>query len=345
MNKEYILNKVKPFVNDNGMIKEVEFNNLFNKLDKHHQYEVINILIEANVDIDYENYKFNGDYKNRSNKNINSTQYRRTASIGISKVDKLTNEQLCVLYQRGNESLMEIIIKKNNKLVWSRVFKIGKMYNHKLDNEDLYQCGVIGLMTAVKKFDLSKNAKFSTYSTWWIDQQIYRNIVDTGFTVRIPAHYFEQAAKLMKIISRNSECTKQQLCSIANDNGIDANKFEELLMIVENLMSLTSLNVFIGEEGDSELGDYIINDSIPSVEEQVEYTILKETIDEVLNTLKEKQKNIIEQRFGLIDGKEKTLEQVGTIYNLTRERIRQIEAKAIRKLRHPSRSKKLKNFI
>lgn len=336
MNKEYILTKIKPYLNSKGMLAEGDFDKLFYRLTKTQQYDIINILIEANIEIDYESV---------SVEIPKAAPKATTNSLNMPRIDKLTNEQLCVIYQQGSELALEALIKKNTKLVWSRALKYGRKYKHKLDDEDLVQYGTMGLMIAAKRFDVKKEAKFTTYAIWWIDQYILRSIADYGFTIRIPVHYFDKINYLMRILSQNPGCSKDEIFELISEKGIDREKYEELLMITENIMSLTSLNAYVGEDEDSELGDFKIDVITPSVEEQVEYNMLKETIALVLDTLIPREQDIIEQRFGIKDGVDKTLEQVGVQYGVTRERIRQIEAKALRKLRHPSRSKKLKNFI
>lgn len=336
MNRDYILNKIKPYLNEQGMLGEEDFNKLFHMLNNTQKYEVINILIESEIDIDYANVTYIKPKNSSRSEN---------SSINISKLSNLTNEQLCVIYQQGNKPALEALISKNIKLIWSRVLKHGRKYNHKLDDEDLLQYGSIGLMKAAKRFDSTREAKFTTYAIWWIDQFILRGIVDHGFTVRLPVHYFELVSKVLGILSRNPDATKEEKLELVSAAGISEEKFEEVLVTINNIMSPTYLNTFVGEEDDSELGDFIVDNITPTVEEQVESNMLKEAIDTVLETLNRRERNIIELRFGLNDGIGKTLEQVGSRYDVTRERIRQIEAKALRKLRHPSRSKKLKDFL
>lgn len=334
MNKEYILSRIKPYLNNKGMLSEDDFNILFSVFNKKQQYEVINILIESDIEIDYEsNSKQNDKFKIAKN-----------FSYKVN-LNKLSNEQLCVIYQQGNKVALDALVNNNTKLVWSRAMKYGKRYKHKLEEQDLVQYGLMGLMKAAEKFDLRKETKFTTYAIWWIDQQILRSIVDYGFTVRLPVHYFDQVNRLLRILSQNVELTKEQIFELAKDDGMNRERFEEILMIIENIISPVSLNVLVGEDEDSELGDFKIADTSSTVEEQVEYSQLKESIERVLSTLTDKEKDILELRFGLKDGIDRTLEQIGAKYGVTRERIRQIEAKALRKLRHPSRSKKLKDFI
>lgn len=335
MNKEYILWKIRPYLSIDNKLAENDFNNIFSELTKLQQYEVIRLLIEESIEIDYES---------KSSSKLEQLQESKINYPTINKIMKLSNEQLCIIYQQGNKYALDALINNNSKLVWSRVRKYARRYNHKLDEEDLYQYGIMGLMSAADKFEAKKEAKFTTYSIWWIDQKIIRGIVDCGFTVRLPVHYFEQVNKLIGIFTHNPSCTKAEMKELAEQKGIYGEKFEELLMVSNNIMSLSSLNSLVGDDEECELGDLILEDTCPSVEEQVEGEILKETLANLLNTLKPREKDIIEQRFGFYDGIPMTLEQVGANYKLTRERIRQIEAKAIRKMRHPSRSKQIKNF-
>jgi len=334
MNKEYVLNKIKPYLNSKGMLNEDDFNKLFSIFTKQLQYEVINILIESDIEIDYDNL----------NKQKNTSKTENTVPYTV-KLNKLSNEQLCVIYQQGNKQALDALVNNNIKLIRSRVKKYSNNYKHKLDEQDLLQYGVIGLMKAAERFDLKRETKFTTYCTWWIDQHILRSIADYGFIIRIPVHYFEQVNCLLRILQQNPNCSKQQLFEIAKENDMNREKFEKSLIIFENIISIASLNALVGENADTEVVDFIVDDKTPTVEEQVEYNQLKETIETVLSTLTDREKDIIELRFGLKDGIYRTLEQVGVKYKVSRERIRQIESKALKKLRHPSRSRKLIDFI
>lgn len=335
MNEEYVLRKIKPYLNDQGMLGETDFNKLFGVLSLRQQYEIINILIKFNIEIDYVNVSIK-----------DSSEKKETKKKSTGKLDKLTNEELCVIYQQGNESALEALISKNMRLIWSRVKKYRKVYNHKLDDDDLMQCGIIGMIKAAAKFDIKTETKFTTYAIWWIDQLILRNIIDCGFTIRIPAHRFEEVNKLMKVFKEHPDCTKEQIYEIVNEKiGLSRDKFEELLDLAENIISTASLNSYIGEDEETELEDFIIDQESSTVEDIVERDALKQALNDILKTIKPREEKVIRLRFGLDDGKERTLEQVAREFMVTRERIRQIEAKALRKLRHPSRSKKLKDFL
>ncbi len=262
----------------------------------------------------------------------------------IGRVPLLTPEEeidLAIRISNGDEAAKKRLSEANLRLVVS----IAKRYlGRGMQFLDLIQEGNLGLIKAVEKFDYTKGFKFSTYATWWIRQAITRAIADQARTIRIPVHMVETINKVKKVSSQllHSSGHEPTADEISEELDMPVEKVREIMRVAQEPVSLETP---IGEEEDSHLGDFIPDDDAPAPADAASHTLLKEQLSDVLDTLTPREEKVLCLRFGLNDGRSRTLEEVGKEFNVTRERIRQIEAKALRKLRHPSRSKKLKDFL
>ena len=316
--------------------------------------ELYNALVEADIDIVAEDGSDDVSAEESLNevevedltlsKDVNINDPVRMYLKEIGRINLLTSDEEFEYAKRaaeGDEEAKRMLAESNLRLVVS----IAKRYvGRGMLFLDLIQEGNIGLMKAVDKFDATKGYKFSTYATWWIRQAITRAIADQARTIRVPVHMVETINKLARVQRQltqelNREPTDEE---IAKKLGVSIDKVREVYKISQDPVSLETP---IGEEDDSHLGDFIKDERTMGPEEYATVEMLKEELNGVLGTLTEREEKVLRLRFGLDDGQCRTLEEVGQIFGVTRERIRQIEAKALRKLRHPSRSRKLKDFL
>lgn len=377
MNTELILKMVRPYLKNNELSFK-DFKKLFAFLSRQEQYLVVDVLVAHNIGfITDEGKKY--DYYGTDNIEQDDNQSDEDLDVEIAnhpieeefeilydedifedkgilesrfvvdyKEIKQSNEILCQLIQDGNEQAKHDLCVKNRALVDKYAWAYGRKYITRLSFDDLEQSGMIGLIKAAEKFDIKMGYAFTTYATWWIRQAVVRDIYDTGFMIRLPVHMMEKINKIANLESQYigegltfEECRKR----IAVELFMPEEYVEYCMVLKINYLSTTSLNVPVGEEESTELLEFIPIENEETVEDIVVMGNLREKIREVLQTLSIREQEVLKLRFGLDDGRARTLEEVGKEFHVTRERIRQIEAKALRKLRFPSRSRKLKAFL
>ncbi|MBE6591928.1 MAG: RNA polymerase sigma factor RpoD [Ruminococcaceae bacterium] len=299
----------------------------------------------GDIEAEVETFETSEDMeKMLSNEGLALEDHVRMYLKEIGKVPLLNADKELELAQKmsdGDQAAKDMLVEANLRLVVS----IAKRYvGRGMYFLDLIQEGNLGLMKAVDKFDYSKGYKFSTYATWWIRQAITRAIADQARTIRIPVHMVETINKVLRVSRQllqelGHEASAEEISEVMN---MPVDKVREIMKIAQEPVSLETP---IGEEEDSHLGDFIPDDDALAPADAASYTLLREQLEDVLHTLTPREEHVLKLRFGFEDGRTRTLEEVGKEFNITRERIRQIEAKALRKLRHPSRAKKLKDYL
>ena len=357
LNREYILEAIRPYLTKDKKLRESDFNRLFSDLTRKEQYQIIEILIDA--DIDYVDDEASPPIDQKSiidifteieSESIVETKKSHAAPKSTLGRDAkqllgLKNEQLCALYQQGDPLALEALVLKNEKFVYRDALALSKQFKQdSLTIDDIVQYGNIGLIAAADRFDVTRGFSFLTYAGHWIKQSITRNILDHAYLIRLPVHVMERARRFWGVRAAHPNFTEAELIEeiITLGYATSAKEIRHLLNLGDLYLNTTSLNVLVGEDEETELEEFIPSDS--SVEDVVEQTFLRESLENVLSTLTPREEKILRLRFGFDDGIERTLEDVGKMFNVTRERIRQIENKALRKLRHPSRTKHIRDF-
>ena len=354
VNKKSIVKELIDKGKQKGMLTEQEIEDALSELELdadqiekiHDNFEALGIDIVGDIEQEIKKIEISEeDLEDLSvPEGINVDDHVRMYLKEIGKVPLLSADEeieFARLMSEGDEKAKKKLTEANLRLVVS----IAKRYvGRGMLFLDLIQEGNLGLIKAVEKFDYTKGYKFSTYATWWIRQAITRAIADQARTIRIPVHMVETINKLIRVSRQLLQELGREPSpeEIAKEMGMSLEKVREIMKIAQEPVSLETP---IGEEEDSHLGDFIPDDDAPAPSEAASFMLLKEQLMDVLNTLTPREEKVLRLRFGLEDGRARTLEEVGGVFDVTRERIRQIEAKALRKLRHPSRSKKLNDFL
>ncbi|AIQ31738.1 RNA polymerase sigma factor RpoD [Paenibacillus sp. FSL P4-0081] len=345
LNYKDIMEKLSPFDQDPEQMEEFyeQLSDLGIEVVNENDEEVNSLRpSEENEDKDSDDFSFDDDLSLPPGIKINDPVRMYLKEIGRVPLLSADDEvELAMRIKNGDEEAKRRLAEANLRLVVS----IAKRYvGRGMLFLDLIQEGNMGLIKAVEKFDHNKGFKFSTYATWWIRQAITRAIADQARTIRIPVHMVETINKLIRVSRQLLQELGREPSpeEIAAEMELTVEKVREIMKIAQEPVSLETP---IGEEDDSHLGDFIEDQEALAPADAAAYELLKEQLEDVLDTLTEREENVLRLRFGLDDGRTRTLEEVGKVFGVTRERIRQIEAKALRKLRHPSRSKRLKDFL
>ena len=346
INEEFVLKLIRPYLNSKRELSEYEFFDLFADLTRREHYVIIEILIKHNIEY--------VDEKEEEAEELNHVDeiVQQHESTDYKNLLHLKNEQLAVIAQNGDVAATMALIEKNKRFIYRIIHRHLQMHPFiGLTDEDLYQEGCIGVIEAIKRYDATLDYFFLTYCGDWVRQKISRSIVNTGFHIRLPVHLYEKVKRVNGYRSHNPTLSMSELISFIVNEEIDAERYmtvEEVMRCLsfsEYYFNTSSLNAFVGEDESTELFELIPDDEISSVEERVLDNVLSYDLSQILNTLTPREERIIRLRYGLDSGTPMTLEEVGNIHNVTRERIRQIEAKALRKLRHPSRSEFIKDYL
>ena len=340
-----ILKRAEPFLNENRELSKFEFAQLFSVFSKEEQYEIINILIENNIKyvVEKKEEKAEADRSGISEKTFLQEDYKGLMNF--------SNEELCILYQKGNPAALAALEEKNKPFIYRYALKLSRQFaKTNLTVEDLFQEGILGLIRAADKFDAGLHFSFLTYCGNWIQQAMSRAAIDNGYLIRFPAHVYDKVMRYNKYTARYPDYSEEQLLQLFEDRDLfdpplDLCTFRLYKMYDTLYMNPSSLNVRVGEEQEAELEDFIPDEHSATLEEIVEENVLKYTLESVLETLAPMERQIIKLRFGLGRLKPMSPDQIAGIFELTRKRVLKMEAEALQKLREPSRSDRLKDFL
>lgn len=363
MNEELILKLVKNKIVNNTITYE-DFDKTFEMLSHKEQYKICDILNKNGIDLVdfYENVQNNGiideelvddelldgELLNDEDIDLFKDSVDLNYSIFNDEDVKQSNEILCILIQQGNNQAKQDLCSKNKLLVAKYANRYKGLFGSMISFEDLIQEGYVGLLKAAEKFDPSFGTAFTTYAVFWIKQSILRAIMDFGFMIRVPVHMMERIMKITKLDNtyemEGFDCDKRMI-KISKDLDISIEDVKKAISYSYTYLKLSSLDVPIGEERETILLDFVEDEGVMSPDDYAVNELLKDELNEVLLELTDREEKVLRLRFGLDDGCTRTLEEIGKEFNVTRERIRQIEAKALRRLKHPSRSNRLKDFL
>lgn len=355
MNEEIILKMVQPYLKSMSITYE-EFDSLFEILSLREQYGVLEILNKHHIELreeeeddkDFEIMYDDSVFSSEEAYHEKKAQDGYSGYLEVKKEIKLSNEILCVMIQQGNEQAKQDLCIRNQRLVE----KVANTYNQFAGNDlafdDLRQAGMMGMLNAAEKFDPDRGNAFSTYAMWWIKQAIIREIYDHGFTIRIPVHMMEMIHKV-NVLDRSLSMTgigyRDRLTRITEELGTTEEMIEQCLAVQNSFLNTSSLDVPVGEAQYFVMLDLIPDETLPSVEDEVYANIMREKVVDALQILTKREQEVLDLRYGLTNGRERTLEEVGNILGVTRERIRQIEQKAFRKIRHSGYQLNLHDFL
>ena len=367
MNEELVLKMAKQNLK-NGTLTYELFDKIYGMLSRKEQYQVCEILNQNNIELvdsfdteaitisadpiqdeeSFEERTSAGDSAPYLDESLFKDSKRSNDYVVFSKDVKQSNDTLIHLIKQGNKQARQDICIKNEGLVRKYANAYHRYYGNGLEYDDLMQAGFIGVLTAADNFDFSKESAFSTYAIYWIKQCISRQIYDEGSLIRIPVHMMEKISKVTRLDNKYGAeglDYKQRKQKIAEDTGLTEDEIEVAFEIKYQFLGGVSLDTPVGEEEETLLGELIPAEESYDVENEIIKKALASALDEILSTISKREERILRLRFGLDDGHPRTLEEIGKEFNVTRERIRQIEVKALKKLRHPTRTKLIKDYL